>query len=363
MAGRRALQRIQIGRETTPGTPVSPRFIWRGNGNMPEDQREIVKVDEVIGIFGGADRTYIPKLMAQLSLADTEATFEQLPPLFNMLGLGTVTTNSAQGSLQGASGSTALFAWNVPTTISGPTISYTVEAGDNTEVEQLPYVIASEVKLSFAGGEAMKVSATLMARMTGTTATQTWTVPGTFEQVETILASRGTFYLAPAVANFPFSLLAAAHQVTAGNILSGEITFAAKWEPKFTVDSGQLFFHTAVWTDIEISGQLTLEHQVSGTYGAAGAGQKSKWRNEEAQLLRMQWSGGTIAMGTTVTTKLLRIDLPMKWEKFDVLGDQNGNVIVSGQFFSKWNEASAGTAGRGTIVVARRGTCPMSGAF
>ena len=363
MAGRKALQRIQMGREATPGTPVAPRYIWRGNGEMPEDQRELVKVEELIGVFGGADRTYIPKLMAQLSLADTEATFEQLPPLFNMLGLGTVTTNSAQGSVQGASGSTGLFVWNIPTTSSGPTISYTVQAGDNIEVEELPYVIASEVKLSFAGGEAMKVSATLMARTTGTTATQTWSVAGTFETVETILASRGTFYLAPAVANFPFSSLTTSHQVTAGNILSGEITFAAQWEPKYTVDSGQLYFHTAVWTDIEISGQLTLEHQASGTYGAAGDGQKSKWRNQEAQLLRMQWSGGTITDGTTVTTKLLRIDLPMKWEKFESLGDQNGNAIVTGQFFSRWNEASGGTAGRGTIVVARRGTCPMSGAF
>lgn len=358
MAGRTLLQSIRLAREATPGVAATPRHLWRGNGDMLEDQREVTFVEERIGVFGGADRTYIAKLQGALSLADTEATFEHLPVLFNALGLGT--WNGAQGSAQGASGSTGLFRWHVPTTTIPPTISYTVEAGDNMEVEQLTYGLVTELTLSFAAGEAVKVSASLIGRsVERANAAGTFSAAGTLEQVETILAGRGTMYLSPGSAGAAYGDAA----ITAGNVLGGEVTFSAKWEPKFTVDSGNLFYHTAVWTDIEITGNLVFEHQVSGTWGAAGtAGQKAKWRDQEPQLLRLAFPGGTIAAGTTQTVKLLQIDLPIKWSKFAPLGDQNGNVIVTGDFTSKYNP-NVPAAGRGTVTIARQGTCPFSGAI
>lgn len=358
MAGRKMLQSIRFAREATPGVASTPRHLWRGNGDMLEDQREVVFVEEQIGVFGGADRTYIAKLQGALSLADTEATFEHLPVLFNALGLGT--WNGAQGSAQGASGSTGLFRWTMPVSATPPTISYTVEAGDNIEAERMTYSVVTELSLSFAAGEAVKVSASLIGRSVDrTNAAGSFSAVGTLEQVETILAGRGTVYLSPGSAGNNYGDAA----IAAGNVLGGEITFAAKWEPKFTIDSGQLYFHTAVWTDIEITGNLTFEHQISGTWGAAGtAGQKAKWREMEPQLLRLNFPGGTIADGTTQQVRLLQIDLPIKWSKFAPLGDQNGNVIVTGDFTSKYNP-NVPAAGRGTVTIARRGTCPFSGAI
>lgn len=356
--GRKELRSIRLKAESTNGNAAAPRFLWRGVGDMPDDQREIVQVEEQVGIFGGTDRTYIPKLMAELKLGQTEATFEQIPDLLMMAGLGTSGGGNRAGSAQGASGSAVIFTLPVPVDTVPVTCSYTVEAGENDpEAEQITYVLSKETTFTFAGGEAMKVEASLFGRQVSrTNDAGTFSNIGTLPLVETILASRGTFWLSPVGSGFGTGA------VTAGNILAGQIKLTSKWEVKFPVDSGQLYFHTAVYTGMDIEGELTLEHQISGTYGAAGTyGQKQKWRNEEPQLLRAQWTGGTIPLGTTYSRKLFMVDLPIKWTKMDPLGDQNGNSLVVGKFSSKYNESTP-TAGRGTFTVVRQGTSEFAGA-
>ena len=184
----------------------------------------------------------------------------------------------------------------------------------------------------------------------------TFSAVGTLPTVETILAGRGTFYLSPSTSTF------GAGVVTAGNILAGKLDIKTNWSRKYSVDGGILTFGTAVFTGMEITGELTMEHQNSGTFGASGTGgQKDKWRNQQPQLLRMQWTGGTIANGTTYQAKSLIIDLPIKFEKFAALGDMDGNDIVVASFMSKYNSDNAAT-GRGTITVVRIGTSEMAGA-
>jgi len=361
--GRKELRSIRLKAEATNGTKVAPRFLWRGNGESIDDEREVVNVEEQVGIFGGTDRSYIPKLGASLTLAETEATFEQIADILMMAGLGTSGGGNRAGSAQGASGSTVVFTLPIPTTLSPPTYSCTLEAGDS-EVggsigfsEVVEYCNADEVKISFAGGKAMMVSAKLAGRQgTFTNAIGTFSNVGTLIAVEEILSGLGTFYLSPVGSGWGTG------QVTAGNILGGNVTFKPKWERKYPVDAGVLHFHTAVFTGMDIDGEVTLEHQVSGTYGAAGsAGQVEKWRRELSQLLRMQWPGGAITDGTTHTTKLFQIDLPIKWSKIEALDDQNGNDIRVGKFYSKYNE-DTNVAGRGTVTVVRVGTSEISGA-
>lgn len=361
MPGRKELRNIRIKAETANGSRVAPRFLWRGNGETIEDQRGVVKVEEQIGIFGGSDRTYIPKLMAGLELADTPATFEQIGDLFLMAGFGTSGGNLA-GSAQGVNGSTSVQTLIAPGVTAFPTYSFTVEAGNGTAgndgwTEVMEYTLAEEVKLSFKGGEAMMVSASLIGRQgTAVNAVGTFSNVGTLVQVEEILAGLGSFWLTPAGSAFGTG------QVTAGNVLAGEITYKPTWALKYPVDSGQLAFATAVYTGMEISGQLTLEAQTSGTYGAWGsAGQKEKWRAELPQLLQMTWRGGAIPSGTTYLNKELTIQHPIKWESFDALDDQDGNDTINATFFSKYNQDTP-SAGRGTIIIARQGTSEFSGA-
>lgn len=363
MPGIKELKSIRLKREATNGTPVSPRFEWRGNGEAIDDQREVKNVEEQVGIIGGTDRTYIPKILAGIELAETEATYEQLSDLFIMAGFSTSGGGNIAGSAQGASGSAVSFTLVAPTFTIPVTNSYTVEAGDsprggvNGWSEVMEYALADEVKLTFKGAEAVMVSASLTGRQ-GTPANTlgTFSNDGTIPPVETILASMGTFYLSPVGSGF------GSQQVTAGNILAGQLTIKPTWTRKWPVDAGRLTFATAVFTNLEISGELTLEHQISGTYGAAGsAGQVEKWRAQQPQLLTMVWPGGTITEGTTYSNKLLQIGLPIKWESFEKIDDQDGNDIRVGKFFSAYN-LDTPAAGRGTVLIIRQGTSEFAGA-
>ncbi len=322
MAGRKTLRSIRMGRETTNGTRITPRYLWRGVGDWVVDEREIVKVEELVGISGGTDRTYTPKLSAKIDIAETEATFSQLPPLFLGLGLGTAPGFNYTGNFGGGSW---VYGYDVPSTVFQPSISFTIESGDNIESQFSPYCVTEELTLSFAAGEAMKVSASLLAQYgTRTNAEGSFSAVGTLEPVDVVLSSLGLISLAPVNGDLD------THQVPAGNILGGEITFKALWAPKYWVDGGVIYPGTMVITGHEITGNLMFEHQVSGTFGAAGsAGQIEKWRNEEAQQLRLSWRSGT---------NLLRMNFPIKWDTLQDYSDQDGNNIVTGEFTSRYNE-------------------------
>ena len=204
------------------------------------------------------------------------------------------------------------------------------------------------------------VKSSLMAQYgTRTNASGTFSAVGTLVRVETILAGNGTVYLDPATST---GATFGAGLVTSGNVLGGEITVKAEWAPKYWTDGGILYPGTFVLTGHEITGNLVFEHQVSGTYGAAGsAGQIEKWRNQDPQLMRLNWPGGTISNGTTFQNKLFRVDLPIKWSNLQDYGDQDGNAIVTGEWMSKYNELVP-AAGRGTFTVVRQGTSEFAGA-
>lgn len=360
--GRTELRSLRLKAETTNGTPTAPRFLWRGPIEGIDDKREVKHVDMQVGIFGGTDDVYIPKLAAELAFASTEATFEQLPDLFLMNGWGTSGGNRA-GSAQGASGSTTIFTLIAPTSMAFPTYSCTAEVGNMDSgsqsgfAEVIEYLLVDELKLEWKGGEAVMVSAQAAGRQgTATNALGTYSNVGTLVNVEEILAGLGSFWLSPVGSGYGTS------PVTKGNILAGNVTFKTAWTRKYPVDAGILYFHTAVYTGMEVTGELTLEYQISGTSGAAGsAGQVEYWRAQTPQLIRMGWPGGVIPAGTTVLTKLLQIDLPITYDSADKLGDIDGNEIRVVKFTSKYN-AATNAGGRGTVTIVRQGTSEFSGA-
>lgn len=355
--GRKELRSIRLKKEATPGTRVAPRFLWRGNGDMLEDQREVVQVEEQIGVFGGSDRTYISKLAGALSLAETEMTFEQAMDLLYMAGLGTTSIAPYQGTVLDATSSVLMEAV-VPTQQTFPIASYTVEAGDNVEAEVMPYALATSVSITGAGGEPLMISADLTGRYVDiTNASGSFSAVGTIPAVETILASNGTVWMA----DLPSGQ--GTGQVVAGNVLAFEMSMESRYTWKYPVDSGTIYPHVAVFTGIDISGQLTFEHQISGTQGGAGsAGQKIKWREQTPQMLQMRFQGGTIANGTTgYENKSFEFVLPIKFESFDPLDDMDGNNIYVASWTSRYN-VDTPALGRGTFRMVRNGTSEFSGA-
>jgi hypothetical protein len=357
--GRKELRSVRLRLEATNGAyPASVRYLWRGMAEMPEDQREVVNREELVGIFGGYADTYIPKFMGAITLGETEATFEQLPVLFAAAGFG-----SAGGSVHGASGSAVSFYMPVPAATVWPTQSFTIEAGEPAqglggEAEVGTYCLVNELKLSGAGGEAVKVESQWIARTwERINASGSFGTAGTVvSPVETVLAGRGTVYFDQAVSGAVFGNTAAA----AGNVLGFEVTFSEMWEPKFAIDSGQLYFHTAVYKGCVIEGNLTFESQAVGSQsilGTAGLKQQA-FRDQIPYLMRLNWPGGTIPVGTTFQNKLLQINLPITATSVEPLDDQNGNSITTLNFFSK-AVADVPAAGRGTILVVRRGQQEM----
>lgn len=356
--GRKELRSIRLKRESTPGVRVAPRFLWRGNGDMLEDQREVVQVEEQIGVFGGSDRTYISKLAGALSLAETDATFEQMMDLLYMGGLGTTSAAPYQGTVLGGGTFTSVLQRAVvPTTQTFPIASYTVEAGDNVEAEVMPYALATSITLTGAGGEPLMYSADLTGRYVDrTNAEGTFSAIGTIPSVETILASNCTVWMM----DLPSGQ--GTGQVAAGNVLAFEVTMEPRYVWKYPVDSGTIYPHVAVFAGIDISGQFTFEHQISGTQGAAGTGQKLKWRNQTPQMLQMRFGGGTIVNGSTnFENKVFEFVLPVKYESFDPLDDMDGNNIYVANWTSRYN-TNTPALGRGTFTIVRQGTSEFSGA-
>jgi hypothetical protein len=199
MAGRKTLRSIRMARETSNGTRATPRYLWRGVGDWVVDAREIVKVEEQVGISGGTDRTYTPKLAATVDIAETEATYKQLVALFYSAGLTPRTGYNTFGTrvpalYTGASGSIWRYGLNVPSTVFPTTYSYTIEAGDNIESQVALYCVTDELKLTFEAGEAAKMSASMLAQYgTRTNAEGSFSEVGTLENVTVMLSSKTNF--------------------------------------------------------------------------------------------------------------------------------------------------------------------------
>jgi hypothetical protein len=341
--GRRQLSKVQWGKESTAGTAVAATAIWRGTASFLDDQRVIEYVEEHIGIIGGTDRTIIPKLFGMLELAQTNATFEQLPYLFAML-LGGPTTGSADGS--GSSG--YKYTTNVPET-SAPTLaSYTIETGDDAEAEEMEYAHCVKITLSGVAGQGLKVSATIAGRQVTRT---TFTGLLVLDDVEDILASKGKLYLDDVGGTIGTT------QVSS-QLLGFELTVEVAWVPKFTMD-GNLYFSFPHYTGHTITGKFTYEHDssASGTKVVGATSEKAKWRSQTPRLMRLEFTGGAYATAGTGTTfsglKGLRIDLPIKYTKFSTVDEQDGNSIITAEWTSKYNSTAADA---GQFLIANEST-------
>ena len=129
MPGVKALRKIQLGDESSAGTPVAASTIWRGMGTI-SDQREVVHVEEDVGYLSGTDRTYVPKLFAELELEETEATFEQLPHILEM-------SLKDETPAQDGTGSGYIYQYEFPTTTQPTIQTYTIEGGDDQQAEEM----------------------------------------------------------------------------------------------------------------------------------------------------------------------------------------------------------------------------------
>ncbi len=336
-AGREALTKVQIGRETTPGTAVAATVIYRALAGHIDNQLQLNKIKENVGILGGTDRTNITKKMAAVALPESEATFEQLPIWF-MSGFG----GAHAGVADGTSSSGYKYLTNVPTTagfsLTGKTM--TIETGDDIAVREMEHTITSNIKITSIGGEAVKVTVDVMGRQSSSAS---FTGGLSLVETEDIIASRGKLYLDAVGGSYGSTQISE-------QLLAVELNIAIKWEPKYTHDGNLYpqFFH---YVDHEITGSMTFEHDSTDIVGSGS--QYTNWESMVPQRMRLEWLGSALDTPGTGTTfsgvKGFRVDLPIKWDKFDPLTSQNGNSTIVAAFTSRYN-ATVGNAGSFLIV-------------
>ena len=327
MAGK-TTQKVQIAREATAGTPITSSFtVWRGMGEMLVDDRDVVIVPEMIGISAQTTRNYTPRLGATLALAATEATFEQIPHLFEM---GLKTTTPVQNGTGGATGYIYTYA---PANSSEDTLKYyTVETGDSVDQRVGEYTFAESITLSWTATEAVKMSAALRSR-------QSADLAGGFDSivalaaVETVLGGKMSFYEDDA-GTFP-----ATTQVT-GTVLSGDLTINTGRKPKYISDDGVLYFNFVYIdpTAFKIEGSMVLEHD------AAAVALVADYEANTSKVFRLKWDGSTLSDITGATdgsVKTLIADFACVITGVDALTDEEGNGVITINFESGYSITDA----------------------
>lgn len=325
MAGIQALRKIQFGRETTAGTIVPATTLWRGLGTL-EDTREVKFPDENIGLLPGTTRSYVSELGGELQLESVEATFEQLPHIYEM---GIMAATPVQDGV----GSPYIRTYTFPTT-QAPTIkTYTLEAGDNQQAEVMEFGYVGEFTLEGEAGGPWMIEAMVNGRQV---ANQAFTSPVAIPAVEELLFGKSKLYLDAIGGSWGGTIVS-------NTLLKASLKFTTGLIAKKTAD-GNLYFSFLQNVTPEVKAAITFEHNSSAV------AEKTNWRNQTARLLRILTEGSTFTTaGSAYSVKTHIIDLAGKWSNFDKIDEQDGNDIVEAEFTSRYDETAAKF---GKIVVA-----------
>jgi len=276
-----------------------------------------------VGILSGVDRTYSPKLFAALDMDAIPATFEGLPYILEA-GVKFIGTGAADGV-----GTGKVYDYTFPDTAVNTIKTYTLEGGDNQEVEEMEYGHVESFTLEGRGGEAWTMAANWRGRQVTVSAfTGGLTIPA----VEEMLFSKTRLYI---------DLVSAAYGTTlkSNTLLAASLKVNTGWVPVFTGDgSGATspYFTFAKCTPPEIVLDVTFEHD--GT----SAAEKVLWRAGTPRLIQLKCEGTALGTpGTLYTYKTMIINLAGRWEKFTKLDEQDGNDIVTGTFRARYNATKA----------------------
>lgn len=321
--GVKSLRQVQMSRETAIGTPGASWFVWRGPALL-DDQRVGVFADEDIGIFGGSDRQFFPQLRGELNMPSQVATFEQIGHLLDA-GLGKATP------VEDGAGTGKVRTYTMPLTSAQAKNAddfqtYSVLAGDNVAVDGAGGMFVKSFSLAANRGEGLMMDATWEAQEVAKEAGgfETATTP----TVEEILFLMAKLYISNAGSGFGGTQ-------AAGVFKSMTLTVDTGLVPVFTGD-GALVYAMFKQRQPELVLNVEFEHTA-----AVAAAERENYRNSVARLIRIDVAGTALTTAGTFTTKMLRIDAAGKWEKFQPLGEDDGDNIATGEFRVKYNATAA----------------------
>ena len=319
--GIKALRQIQMSRESTQGTATTDFSVWRGTGTL-EDSRESVFPEEDIGIFGGTDRQYFPKLSATLEMDEIELTYEQLPHILDAaIRNATPTTDTGSDYIR-------TYTWPIVSSDiaeSSDLQTYSFKCGDNNEVEKFGFGFIREFTLSGTAEESWKVKATWEGREVQSDSDGF--VTATLQTVEDALFSKSKLYIDAT------SDTIGTTQVS-NTLISADVDVTTGWQAVYTA-SGRLDLSFLKQVQPEIKLKITFEHNATAT------AEKAAWRAGTSRLLQIKIEGSALGtVGALYGVKTIIINLAGKWDTFEKIDEVDGNDVVTGNFIARYNSTS-----------------------
>ena len=177
-----ALQKIQVGKETTPGTSVAATAILQGKIDLEPAQTFYRPEDINTGRISSFERSAITGQQVKMNFT-ADATYEQLQYILNM-GVIAITTPTGANP----------YTWTFEpayTTANTPK-TFTIQFGDNAQAWKALYCFATDWEISGGISEPTRIKATLVGQNFQSNA---FTAALTPVACQTIVGSTGTFYV------------------------------------------------------------------------------------------------------------------------------------------------------------------------
>ena len=309
-------RKIQIGAESTAGTAVAATTIWRGPAAQIDPGLDVRRPEENVGLLVDTERNYIPSIMAMLDIPECEATFEQMPYLFEG-SIKKIGTGAADGT-----GTGKIYAYSYDETGGQTLQTYTIEAGDNNQAHEMEYSFPTEWSLKWAARDGLRMSSKWSGKQrTSTTFTGSLSLP----TVEEILAPK--IYIDDAGGTIGTTQLT-------GTLVGYELKCSTGLVPVFTGEGVKTF--TAVkQTKPSITLRLTYEHDANATteYGKMAA--------MTTRLVRILHEGSAVTKGTgAYSYKTARFDMAGRYVSFSPYEDQDGDNQITVELQAGYNVAA-----------------------
>ena len=155
IAGKRALRKIQFGKESTPGVAVPATARIVGTLGMKQENQYYRPADLETARLSEFERSVVTGKQATLPF-EADANFEQLPYLLGMAVKGSVTASGSGGQ--------HVRDYTPNLTSSANLDTYTVEYGDDVAAYRSTYCVATDLEISGQIDEVLMVKATLIGQ-------------------------------------------------------------------------------------------------------------------------------------------------------------------------------------------------------
>jgi len=332
MAGIRKLRKMQFGREATAGTAVNCERVWRGPVNSIEALDEIEFVEEDVANFGGHNRTCKLSQGAQLTIPDTQFNFLQFLHVCEM-GIKTVSP-SADGD-----GTGYVSTYPFPTTSANTIKTYTIEAGNNQDVDEMEYTFCPEFTVSGNPKEGVMLSALLRGRQR---TDASFTAAPTTPSVNCAVFNKSEFYIDAIGGTMGTTQVEGTFMGFTLNVNTGLM-------PMFTGD-GQLYFYDTSQAGWEITADIAFRHNSNADT------EDGNWLSQTARQVEIKLVGPALETSDTYTYYCARFQLVGKWQNFSTLEDRDGNDVLVGTFRGAYDTTAS--AGPQIIVVQEESAVP-----